>query len=361
MSQNTTSSRNELLRFASALTMAVLVPLTMATGCPFSAEEFQRHCAKASDCADDNPCTEDKCEGGVCQNPPKAKETACGAGSASVCDGKGQCVECVTSADCAANHPMKPICDLDDNKCVSCNDGVKNGKETDVDCGGPDCGACLGKPCDAKHGCGNHTFCAVPENICCSSACDGKCEACAEAKTGEPNGTCAPIPYGMDPDNECTALGSCGAAPGKCRCEDGVKNADESDVDCGGATCARCEGGKTCGGNMDCATDVPECTTQKICCTSTCDGLCFACDSMGQCGAQHVGFADPNCPVGTACGPLGTTTPCIGKAGTACSSGSKCLSTVCTANQCAKSQLGKPCSDDMDCAAGTCQNFICTL
>jgi hypothetical protein len=351
-------SQQNVLRFASAITMTVLVPLTMATGCPFSAEEFQRHCAKASDCADDNECTEDKCVGGICQNPPKTKETACGEGSASVCDGAGKCVECVSSSDCAANHPMKPICDLEDHKCVSCSDGIKNGKETDVDCGGPDCGACLGKPCDPKHGCGNHTFCATPENICCSTACDGKCEACSEAKTGEPNGTCAPIPYGMDPDDECTGLGSCGAVPGKCRCEDGMKNADESDVDCGGATCARCSGGKMCGVDGDCSMDVPACTAAKTCCTTPCDTACVFCDPVGQC-VPAVGHSDPSCGAANlVCGALGSG--CVGVAGAPCTSNFKCLSGTCTAGKCAQSASGKPCNTDSDCAAGTCQNYICT-
>lgn len=358
MNRNT-ASPGRLLRFASALTMAVIVPLTMATGCPFKAEEFQRHCATDSDCGDDNECTVDKCVDTVCENSPKAKETACGAGSASVCDGDGKCVECVTSADCAANHPMKPICDTRDQTCVSCTDGVKNGKETDVDCGGPDCGACLAKPCDPSKGaaaCGNNTFCSPLDNICCSTACIGKCEACVEAKTGQPNGTCAPIPLGTDPDKECEGLGSCGATPGKCRCEDGVKNADESDVDCGGATCARCGGGKTCGGDGDCAVDFPACV-DGACCNSICAQGCRQCNTVGLCVDVAPGTPDPTCTATQACGPNGAG--CIGKAGTTCSSGFLCLSGVCTASKCAKSQLGKPCSDDTDCAMGTCQGYIC--
>lgn len=350
-------NRHDVLRFASAITMTVLVPLTMATGCPFSAEEFQRHCAAASDCADGNECTEDKCVDTICQNPPKTKETACGHGSASVCDGAGQCVECVSSADCAANHPMKPICDLAGNECVSCSDGVKNGEETDVDCGGPDCGACLGKPCDVQHGCGNHTFCSPLDDICCSTACDGKCEACAEAKTGEPNGTCAPVTYGTDPDNECATLGSCGAAPGKCRCEDGVKNADESDVDCGGAVCEGCEGGKMCLGDGDCAADAPACTSAKTCCATPCTSPCFFCDPMGAC-VIGVGHSDSSCAANQACGLAGTG--CVGKAGAPCTGNFTCLSGACgTGGTCAPSAPGKPCNTDSDCAMGTCQNYIC--
>src|SRR4051812_2122300 len=143
-------------RLALALTLLLpLLSLSAITGCPFSAETFHRNCTKVADCSDGNPCTDDKCTAGICENPFTAVQKACGssgpdAGSAQtpgVCDGKGKCVECVTSADCAGD-PQKPICDRADHTCVSCLDGVMNGEETDVDCGGPDCGACQGHTCD---------------------------------------------------------------------------------------------------------------------------------------------------------------------------------------------------------------------
>src|SRR5690349_18345888 len=37
----------------------------------------------------------------------------------------------------------------------------------------------------------------------------------------------------------------------KASCSDGVKNQDETDVDCGGS-CATCASGKSCGSNSDC-------------------------------------------------------------------------------------------------------------
>src|SRR4051794_19245156 len=86
-----------------------LLPLSLITGCPFKADEYMRRCIIDKDCSDDNPCTEDLCTLGVCENPNKPKETACGAKGASVCDGEGACIECVANADCVANHPMKPV------------------------------------------------------------------------------------------------------------------------------------------------------------------------------------------------------------------------------------------------------------
>src|SRR5579872_3323684 len=68
----------------------------------------------------------------------------------------------------------------------TCMDGVKNGMETDVDCGGPVCGPCAaGKACTAA-------------TDCTTAVCQG---------------------------NLCVAAS----------CMDGVKNGDETDVDCGGS------------------------------------------------------------------------------------------------------------------------------
>jgi len=350
------SSPGQLLRFASAIAMAVLAPLTMATGCPFAADEYRPRCAKDSDCSDGKTCTEDKCTAGYCENPPKPKGTGCGKELDSVCDGDGKCTECLADADCAANHPTTPICDTDTQTCVSCFDGIKNGKETHLDCGGPDCGACLAQPCDPQNGCGNHSICAAADNICCDTACADKCEACVGAKTGEPDGTCAPIPSGTDPDGECATAGGCGATPGKCRCQDGVKNGDESDVDCGGTTCGGCSGGKMCGGNGDCAADVAYCTAAKTCCGAPCDTPCSVCDPGGQCVAA-VGQSDTSCGPNHVCGAFGFG--CVGVAGAPCSTNAKCLSALCTAGTCAKSTVGKPCNTTADCATGTCQSYIC--
>jgi hypothetical protein len=60
-----------------------------------------------------------------------------------VCDGGGQCVECVTAGQC----PSDTICV--NNTCLPvCIDGLKDNVETDVDCGGSFCGPCAnGKAC----------------------------------------------------------------------------------------------------------------------------------------------------------------------------------------------------------------------
>jgi len=86
----------------------------------------------------------------------------------------------------------------------ACPDGVVNGDETDIDCGGPAC-----PPCVADRICLEPTDCA-------SGVCTG--------------GICQ--------------------AP---ECPDGVVNGDETDLDCGGPACPPCETDQICVEPTDCA------------------------------------------------------------------------------------------------------------
>ncbi len=96
-----------------------------------------------------------------------------------------------------------------------CSNQVVDGSETDVDCGGPECGQC---------GTGRHCL-------------------------------------GSD---DCT-VGSCAA--GICQaahCLDGELSGDESDIDCGGLECLGCEPGQSCRRASDCSRG--SCDTQaRIC------------------------------------------------------------------------------------------------
>jgi len=90
----------------------------------------------------------------------------------------------------------------------ACTDQQQNGAETDVDCGGGTCPACAdGKTCKAGMDCAS-----------------GICQSVSSAKL------------------------TCAAAS----CIDGVQNGSETDVDCGGAKCAGCPGGKKCKAGTDC-------------------------------------------------------------------------------------------------------------
>ena len=55
-----------------------------------------------------------------------------------MCDGSGACVECLAGTSCASG-----VCSASHTcSAPTCLDTVKNGSETDVDCGGASCSAC---------------------------------------------------------------------------------------------------------------------------------------------------------------------------------------------------------------------------
>jgi hypothetical protein len=129
---------------------------------------------------------------------------------------------CASDADCMTAACISGVCSLvptvdagssvspdagsassDGGAAPTCADNVTNGAETDVDCGGAECSACmLGYLCN--------------EGADCMS---GRCSG-----------------------------GRCAVS----QCADGIKNGDETDVDCGGS-CRRCPNGHSCLAFSDCA------------------------------------------------------------------------------------------------------------
>jgi len=156
-------------------------------------------------------CTGDAGALSVCT--AQAAGEACDAG---VCDGSGTCVECLEDMQCAGGYCFEKAC-------AKCDDGAKNGDETDVDCGGPHCPTCdQGKMCTANEDC-TTTFCT--DGFCCGEACDGACLACNLAGS---EGDCKPIDkYAEDPNygmgeaclyaegEECSGAGLCGKGAGQ--------------------------------------------------------------------------------------------------------------------------------------------------
>jgi hypothetical protein len=165
-----------------------------------------------------NGCTVEDCDDST---PPSAPAgTACPNGA---CDGLGHC--------------------------ATCNDGVRNGNETDIDCGGPDCPGCDGEPCAGDPAGCQSGHCV--DGVCCTTACDKKCDACAVELTGAPSGMCAPVILGKQHGSSCVELGGCGVS-NLCACEDGLKNQDEEAIDCGGICAAGCGAGTPCKDALDC-------------------------------------------------------------------------------------------------------------
>ncbi len=207
------------------------------------------------------------------------------------CTDWGECIfpgyqerVCIPLTPCA-NETEKPAtmqaCEPD----ATCEDGVKNGKETGVDCGGP-CDACptcndgeqnqgeektdCGGPCDACPTCND----GVKNQDESDLDCGGVCEACGDGMRCRNNGEC---------ESAVCLRGICVGVT----CEDGVKNGKETGVDCGGPcdACPTCNDGEQnqgeektdCGGPCDacptCNDNVKNQGERLV----DCDGPCRPC------------------------------------------------------------------------------------
>jgi len=66
-----------------------------------------------------------------------------------------------------------------------------------------------GSPCSSNSQCiSGHCV----DGFCCNTACSGTCQACSNSKTGQPDGICAYVIAGTDPDNECPDSQVCNGA-----------------------------------------------------------------------------------------------------------------------------------------------------
>jgi hypothetical protein len=144
----------------------------------------------------------------------------------------------------------------------------------------------------------------------CGKKCILKTSCCKDADCGEGTcngGTCI-CSAGFQ-----SCLGTC--IPEAACCVDGVKNREETDVDCGGGACPRCANGKTCESRDDCASAYCPLAVPRVClacsanidCGSDDDGTC-ACDTTVQgqnvCDkslAEAPAARCEDCPAGTNC------------------------------------------------------------
>ncbi len=212
---------------------------------------------------DGNQCTADTCVGGAPLNMPtlgaSCELSMTGTG---VCEidpdpsnhGLYTCAGCDPSLATSCAGDPGSVCIQGSCLPTHCRDKVTDDGETDVDCGGS---VCL--PCASNKMCNASTDCF-------SQVCMG--------------GTCL--------------------AP---TCSDGIQNQDETDIDCGGSACPPCRNTKKCLLPTDCQSGVCEPTspdagplTPDRCQAPTCtDGVKNGDETGIDCG-NDGGDAGPVCP-----------------------------------------------------------------
>jgi hypothetical protein len=322
-------------------------------------------CLMPSDCPTMNTgCTTVQCVNSCCYEQFTSIGTACTDNGGVVCNNQGQCVECVNGTMCL----LSGSCDLATWSCSSpdCTDGMMNGTETDVDCGGMACPGCttgmacltgsdcLGGVCDANsmcQPCGGDADCAtLPgtycnggtcdmllmngtvctganecqsgqciDGVCCDTACGSTCEACD--LTGS-EGTCTPVANGNDPDTECaaTAQSTCGANGMGCN---------------GTGACVLWPNGTNCSS--------PSCSAGVATTAGTCDG-------MGTCGNTTT-MCTPY-----VCGLTACLTNCSANGDADCVTTHYCNGS----NQCVpKLAQGQVCGTTNQCSSGNCVDGFC--
>lgn len=266
----------------------------------------------AEDCPEAAECQTAICADDVCDTTNANEGSACdlGGGEDGVCSDNGECIQCLTIAECpepaecqVALCSAAGVCGTEDAEdgvdCVggtTCLDGVcqipedcdndeLDAGETDIDCGGGEvtqCPLCL---VDQK--------CLLPGD-CATGFCD---------LTDLPSPTCQPCGSNTD----CPADQFCD--PDTDTCVDDHAN---------GAACD----------------DAAECTSNfcvdDFCCVEACDGACEACSATGTCDPAEAGTADDACD------------------------GAECLTGLCGENRvCEPEGTGVTCGSAPSCDAGT--------
>ena len=141
----------------------------------------------------------------------------------------------------------------------TCTDGIQNGTETGIDCGGGTCPKCgVGMSCRTDADCPPGQACAGftcrPIPPTCTDGIQNGNETgvdcgggtCPKCGVGESCRTDADCP----PGHACAGF-TCRTIPAS-SCTDGIQNGNETGVDCGGGTCPKCGVGESCRTDADC-------------------------------------------------------------------------------------------------------------
>lgn len=373
-------------------------------------------CIDGKKCASDSDCQSGDCSG----DPPQCRTPTC---TDSYWNGNETDIDCggFCSARCSANQHclqhsdcVSLVCKLEVCQAPSCLDGIQNGLESYIDCGG-NC-----PPCEDGQPCGSHADCT-------SKRCDENSNSCLPptCTDGVKNGAEAWVDCGQACPQLCHEGDSCVGGDdcessvctdGFCQatCNDNAQNQAESDVDCGGS-CGGCATGKHCFSDTDCIGS--ECDTITEACLPTCTDHERS-DSLGETDVDCGGISCAPCLVGqkcllptdcvsaycdqSSCAPAPTCfdneknatetgIDCGGGACSACTTGEGCIlgtdcesgvcdgmtqtcnaatcedlvlngtetSIDCGGSQCPRCTEGKSCAEPSDCSSNVCLDNSC--
>ncbi len=239
----------------------------------------------------------------------------------------------------------------------SCTDAVRNGDEQGIDCSGA-CGACDGAACKVDADCKSAhcagAVCAAPPTKTCGV---GTSVVCADGQPCTQAADCV--------SDFCTNDGRCLAAPATAH-GDGVRNAGETDIDCGGTTGApACSEGRACKTPADCE---GVCTGGKCDAPTTTDGKknggetdvdCGGSGSAPRCAVDATCVADADCAFltcrATKCVlPSSTNGEKDGSETDIDCGGAELVSGIVTVPSAPRCAVPKGCLVDADCESGVC-------
>lgn len=216
--------------------------------------------------------------------------------------------------------------DVDADLPSSCDDGIQNGQETDVDCGGPDC-----EPCEIDDSCVDNSDCTT--QVCYQET----CVECVE------DDQCA-VEQVCSDDNQCV---QCDADS---HCDDGNPCTANT---CQGGSCVDLElsDGTNCGGCHECQSGVCGFWEDDSCCI---DGVEY-----------DAGQENPFAPC-QLCDPSRSTTSWSDRSAgpwVNCDDGNPCTNNYCGGGTCHSDDrmCGTECSNGICDGSGSCVSGDCCI
>ncbi len=203
-----------------------------------------------------------------------------------------------------------------------CSDGIRNQDESGIDCGGTICST----------RCGSGIGCNI-NNDCISGSCINN--VCSTTTTAvQPLGETLPLAP--------TRVGTRADAPFQSHCYNGIKDADETDVDCGGSGCGGCGFNKTCSATigygcvsgLTCSNNICKKISGSIC------SLSSECASGLSCVSGRCGTVTPSAPAPSA--PSAPTISTGGGGGGGGSRAARGAAFICSNN---RLDFGEECDD----------------